>query len=486
MQHDSKAAGGGLVVAGLAGFEGLDALALAALVRAGTVSASDLLEAAIARILAVDPLINAVVHPLFGRARAAVAAGLPQGPFTGVPFLVKDLGLDLEGAPATLGSALLRGTVSAHTSTLALRHAASGLVTLGKTAIPEFAQSFTTEPQEGGPTRNPWNTAFSSGGSSGGSAAAVAAGMVPLAHATDGAGSIRVPASHCGLFGFKPGRLRTPMGPDLLESIAGLSQHHAVTWTVRDSAALLDATAGPEPGDAGIAPPPAGSFLAAAGRDPAPMRIGLMPEGALGEPVHPACRAATLAAARLLESCGHIVEPAAPVHDAAAVRQAWRVIAGVALAAPVEAARAAGVTAPLEPVNECWFREGRQWRGTDYLAATEVLQRAARAVGRFFLRYDALLTPAAAEPPLPLGELVGTTTDLDAFYDRFWRHGPFTALFNAAGTPAASIPFAITAGGLPLGVQLATAGGAEERLFSLAGQIERAQPWFGRALPAAV
>lgn len=483
MNEKAAVAGSNLVVAGLVGFEGHDALSLAALVRRRDVSAEMLLEAAIARVTAVDPVINAVVHPLFERARAAIAAGLPEGPFTGVPFLVKDLGLDLEGAPFSLGSALLRGSVSARTSTLAHRHAASGLVTFGKTAIPEFAQSFTTEPLAGGPTRNPWNPAFSPGGSSGGAAAAVAAGMVPMAHATDGGGSIRVPAAHCGLFGFKPGRLRTPMGPDLLESIAGLSQHHAVTWTVRDSAALLDATAGPEPGDAGIAPPPAGTFLQAAERDPLRLRIALMTHGPAGEPVDPACRDTTLAAARLLEALGHRVEPAFPQHDAGAVRQAWRIIIGVAMVAPVEAARAAGAAAALEPVNEQWFQEGCRWRGADYLGAVEATQRAARALGRFFGSFDILLTPASAEPPLPVGSLTGDTDDLDGFYDRFWRHGPFTALFNAAGTPAMSVPFGQTGNGLPLGVQLAAAYGAEETLFSLAGQIERAQPWFGRALP---
>lgn len=297
-------------------FDSYDGLGLADLVRRGDVSAGELLDIAIARVEAGNPELNAVVSRLYDQARAAVAAGLPEGPFTGVPYLLKDLGAHFTGAVTTFGSALFKDFVADHDSEITVRLRRVGLVIFGKTNTPEMGLAASTEPRLFGPTRNPWSLDHSSGGSSGGSAAAVAAGMVPMAHATDGGGSIRIPASCCGLFGLKPTRARNPMGPDAGEGWGGASVGHAVTRTVRDSAALLDATSGPDIGDPYWAPPPARPFLQEVGRDPGRLRIAITTRPWNGQPVDPECVEAALAAGRLGERLGHQVEEATPEIDA--------------------------------------------------------------------------------------------------------------------------------------------------------------------------
>ncbi|WP_442772779.1 amidase [Paenirhodobacter enshiensis] len=463
-------------------YQSRDATALAELIRNGAVSVQEMFDTALARIEAADPALNAFVHRHFDLAQAQIDAGLPDGPFRGVPFALKNTGFEAAGMELSTGSALFRGCISPMDGTLVARYRAAGLVILGKTNTPEFALSFTTEPAAFGVTHNPWKPGHSPGGSSGGAAAAVAGGMLPFANASDGAGSTRLPASHTNLFGFKPSRMRNPLGPVALEAIAGMSTPHALSKSVRDSAALLDATAGADLGDPYAQPPQGGRFLDAVGRDPRPLRIGMTLRSPLGTPVDPEIAARVGAAARLLESLGHRVEEVDDAgYDARALKTAWRVIPGTGVAAAVMARGAAlGLADPpaaLEPVNEAWVREGLRLSARDYLAAVNQLHLTARALGRFFARYDILLSPVAAEPAPAHGVLASHGQSLDAFYDRFWAHSPFTCAFNASGCPAMSVPFGLLASGLPVGVHLGAGFGQDELLFSLAGQIERAAPW---------
>ena len=466
-----------------------DGLGLAALVRQRAVSPAELLEAAIARIEHTNPHVNALTLKLYDRARAAIARGLPQGPFAGVPFLLKDLGQMLKGERLATGSRLFADYVPAKDSTLTERFEAAGLVIAGKTSTPELGCSITTEPAAFGPSRNPWDTARTPGGSSGGAAAAVAAGMVPLAHASDGGGSIRAPAAWCGIYGMKPSRARNPAGPDMGESLNGFSSNHCVSWSVRDSAALLDATSGPEPGDPYHVAKPERPFLEDAGRDPGRLRIAFTTKAPGGIAVDAEWAAATEEAARLLAGLGHDVEEAAPEFDAEALLTAWRVIVGAILSVQVESyAEAKGIKDPLallEPANAAWVEEGRRRTAADYFRAEMIQHGVGRRLGAFFARYDILLTPAMAGPPPKIGVLAGTTRDLDEFYRRMFGATPFTGVFNATGGPAASIAFGLSAAGLPIGIQIGADLGRDGLIFALSGQIERARPWAARrpALP---
>jgi amidase len=468
-------------------YESFDAIGLAELLRRREIGPEELLEAALARIEARNPPLNAVTTLLDERARRRVAAGLPAGPFAGVPFLLKDLGQMLAGVRLTGGSRLFMEFVPDHDSTLTARYQSAGLVIAGKTNTPELGCSITTEPLAFGPTGNPWDPSRTPGGSSGGAAAAVAVGMVPMAHASDGGGSIRAPAAWCGIYGFKPSRARNPAGPDLGESLNGLSSSHCVSWTVRDSAALLDATHGAEPGDPYHVAPPERPFLEDAGRDPAPLRVALSTRSPLGGVVEPAWTAAAQEAARLLADLGHSVEEVDLVYDAAALIEAWRVIVGTVLATQVagraKALHLADPLALLEPVNASWVEEGQRFTAADYLHAQMVQHALARQLGRFFIRHDVLLTPSMATPPPKLGVLAGTDPDLDGFYRRMFGATPFTALFNATGGPAASVPFALDAEGLPVAIQIGADLGRDGLILSLSGQIERARPWRGRRPP---
>jgi amidase len=472
---------------GFAEFEQHDGLGLAELVRKRHVSATEVLEAAIERIDRRNPAINAVVARFDDDARRAVAAGLPEGPFTGVPFLIKDITIHVTGTGTTNGSRLFAGAVSDHDSEIVARYRRAGLVILGKTNTPEFGLATTTEPRLFGPTRNPWSLAHSPGGSSGGASAAVAAGMVPAAHATDGGGSIRVPAACCGLFGLKPTRARTPAGPDLGEGWSGASVAHAITRSVRDSAALLDAAAGPDVGDPYWAPPPARPFLAEVGADPGRLRVALCTTPWNGMAVDAECREAALAAARLCERLGHTVAEARPEVDYGAVRNAQRVISGANVRAAMEA-RAAALGRALTPgdVEAITWRAaeyGRQASAVDYARAIQTVHRAGRVVGRFFTGWDILLTPMMCRPPHRIGELDMMTEDADGFLAVLLGTIAFTSLFNASGNPAMSVPLATTADGLPLGVQFVAPFGDEARLLRLAAQLEQAQPWAPRRAP---
>lgn len=469
-------------------YENHDALALAALIRNRQVSALEVLEAAISRIEARNPTLNAVVQTCYDRARQQIKDGLPPGPFAGVPFLLKDLYFSYAGLPTTSGSRLFADFIPAHHSTVVERHLAAGLVILGKTNTPEFGLCPATEPLLYGPTVNPWQTALSAGGSSGGAAAAVAGGMLPLAHATDGGGSIRIPAANCGLFGLKPTRARNPAGPDFGEVAAGLSASHGLSRSVRDSAALLDATHGYAPGDPYSAPPPPRPFLDEVGRAPGRLRIALATHAPDGAPLHPDCANAVQLAGHLCADLGHYVEPAAPRLDIAAIAQVWRVLTGVGLwhALSRRLAMLGRALRPedVEPITLLWAEEGRRVTGDDYLHAIQLMHQIGRQVAAFFADYDVLLSSTLTSPPLPLGALDMTGTDLDAYYHSLMQVTSFTPLFNLSGGPAMSVPLHWTAAGLPVGVHIGADYGAEGLLFRLAAQLESARPWFDRR-PAA-
>ena len=469
-------------------FASFDGLGLAELVRGRHVSPSELLDAAVSQVEARNPELNAVVTKLYDHARFAIAAGLPDGPFTGVPYLLKDLGAHVSGAVTSFGTTLFKDFVVDHDSEITARLRRAGLVIFGKTNTPEMGLAASTEPRLFGPTRNPWKPSHSSGGSSGGSAAAVAAGMVPMAHATDGGGSIRIPASCCGLFGLKPTRARNPMGPDAGEGWGGASVGHAVTRTVRDSAALLDATSGPDIGDPYWAPPPARPFLEEVGRDPGRLRIAITTRPWNGQPVDAECAEAAVAAARLCERLGHHVDEATPDVDARALGDATLVIISANIRATLEA-RAAALGRELKPGDVerlTWARavDGHTARAADYARSIGVVHRIGRVVVRFFTRYDILLSPTMCQPPFPLGVLDLMTDDVERYTKAILGSIGFTSLFNSSGNPAMSVPLAWSRSGLPIGVQFAAPFGDEAMLFRLGAQLERAQPWSERRPPA--
>jgi amidase/6-aminohexanoate-cyclic-dimer hydrolase len=397
---------------------------------------------------------------------------------------LKDLGAHYAGAVTSLGSAFFKDFVVDHDSEITTRLRRAGLVIFGKTNTPEMGLAASTEPRAFGPTRNPWNLAHSAGGSSGGSAAAVAGGMVPMAHATDGGGSIRIPASCCGLFGLKPTRARNPMGPDAGEGWGGASVGHAVTRTVRDSAALLDATSGPDVGDPYWAPPPARPFLDEVGRDPGRLRIALTTAPWNGTPVDPECSEAARAAARLCERLGHRIEEATPDIDVKALGEANLIVIGGNVRAGLEARAAAlGRELSADDVERVtWLRaaEGHTARAADYARSIGVMHRTGRVVARFFTRYDVLLSPTMCQPPYALGVLDMMTDNLDAYTRAVLGAVGFTSLFNTAGAPAMSVPLAWSTSGLPLGVQFAAPFGDEASLLRLAAQLEAEQPWAAR------
>src|SRR5215470_17301634 len=470
-------------------FARYDGLGLAQLVRRREVTAGEVLEAAIAQVEASNHVINAVVCRLYDQARAAITAGLPAGPFTGVPYLLKDLGAHYKGAVTTFGGALFKDFVVDHDSEITARLKRAGLVIFAKTNTPELGLASSTEPRLFGPTRNPWSLEHSPGGSSGGSAAAVACGMAPMAHATDGGGSIRIPASACGLFGLKPTRARNPMGPDAGEGWGGASVGHAVTRTVWDSAALLDATAGPDEGDPYWAPPPARPFLEEVGRDPGRLRIALTTTPWNGQAVDAECAEAARAAGRLCEKLGHSAEEPSPEFDARPLGAPTLVVIGgnVRVALEARAAALGRELAPGDVERLTWARavDGAKARAADYARSIGVVHRIGRIVARFFTRYDLLLSPTMCQPPFPLGVLDLMTDDVERYTKAILGSIGFTSLFNSAGNPAASVPLAWSRSGLPIGVQFAARFGDEATLLRLGAQLESAQPWFERRPPAA-
>lgn len=465
----------------------LDATAQAELVRRGEVTALELVDAAIARVERLNPTLNAVITPLPDAARAAASSGGLRGPFAGVPFLLKDLVASCAGARMTWGSAALRGFVPDHDSELVTRLRRAGLVVLGKTNTSEFGILPTTEPRAFGPSRNPWESTRTTGGSSGGSAAAVAARLVPMAHANDGGGSIRIPASCCGVFGLKPTRGRISLGPDLGDALGGLVVEHAVTWSVRDSAALLDATAGPAPGDPYWAPPPARPYRLEVGADPGRLRIAVTTAAATGVPVHADCVSAVQDAARLCATLGHEVVEAAPTVDAGPLTQAFLTVWAAGVAEMVEATAVMTGRPPtaemFEPLTWALSEMGRRATAPQYLMAAHTLQRVARDVARFFVDHDVWLTPTLAEPPVPLGTFEGPPDQPLAALGRAIAFVPFTPIANVTGQPAMSVPLYWNPDGLPIGSHFVARFGDEATLFRLAAQLEGARPWAARRPP---
>ena len=461
-------------------YDSYDALGLAELVGKGEVSANELLDEAIERVEATNPIINAFTVRFYDRAREAIAQGLPKGPLSGVPFPLKDLGAALKGTPLTNGSRLVEHYVCDSTSTLIERVIGAGLVPFGRTNSPEFGLSYATEPTLHGATRNPWNLGHIPGGSSGGAAAAVAARVVPAAHASDGGGSIRVPASCCGLFGLKPTRGRTPSGPTDSDGWAGMTIGHAVTRSVRDSAAILDAISGPEPGDPYAAPAPARPFLDEVGADPGQLRIAFSGRTPSDHPVHPDCIAAMEGAAKLCADLGHHVEEAEPDYDRELIDPARAdIIAAYARADIEESAALFGVEPGtlLEPSTQAFATIADGISGAAVAAAITTMRRVSRQIGRFFEDYDVLITPQLAQPPLKIGELNPAPDDMEAYFATVFGFSGFPGLSNATGCPAMSMPLHWNGDNLPIGTQFIARLGDEATLLRLAAQIEQAQPW---------
>jgi amidase len=466
-----------------------DALAQATRVRRGEVTAKELLEAAIARAEALNPQLNAIVLKLYDEARAAVAAELPAGPCAGVPFLLKDIGASFKGVPTSGGSRLFNTTPAKYDSEVTARLKRAGLVIFGKTNTPEFGSLPTTEPLLFGPTYNPWSREHSPGGSSGGSAAAVAARIVPAAHGTDGAGSIRIPASCCGLVGMKPTRARITGAPDVGESIGGISSQGVMSLTVRDSAALLDCLRGPSPGDPYWAEPPAQTYLEALEQPLRPLRIALTTHSQMGTTVHPDCVAAAIDTARLCESLGHMVIEDEPPLDGETFyklyRRFWPLTAARTIHRVDRQRGRQDAVEEVEPFSRYLYEQSKAISALDYIVDQQWFQATTRAFGRWFVDkgYDVWLTPTLGAPPPPLGFFDARQHGGALVLDRFIEFLPFTPLANMTGQPAISVPLFWNAAGLPVGTHFFGRYADETTLFQLAAQMEQARPWIQRRPP---
>jgi Asp-tRNA(Asn)/Glu-tRNA(Gln) amidotransferase A subunit family amidase len=463
---------------------GFDATGLAALVSRREVSPQELLDAAIARTEAVNPKVNAIAARHYDEARAAIRAGLPEGAFRGVPFLLKDLNALLAGTVTSNGCRFFQDNRADHDTELVSRYKRGGMVIFGKTNTPEFGLTVSTEPRLFGPTRNPWLPTHMAGGSSGGAAAAVAAGIVPAAHASDGGGSIRIPASCCGLFGLKPTRARNPHGPDRGEGWSGASTEHVVSRSVRDSAAILDLTCGPDVGAPYFATPPAVPFLAAMGASGPVLRIGMVTRTAAGEGIDPECERAVRATARLLEGLGHRVDEISLSSVEQGFGPAFRVIiaGNIRTAIELHAARTGRQPAPddLEKVTWAMFEAGGRASAADYARAVVAIHRVGRQFAALFQVHDLVLAPTLPKPPQPLGVFSMMAEDLDAYGRDVGFFTSFTAIVNLAGNPAASLPLHWTPDGLPVGVQLIGRYGDEASVLRVSAQLEQERPWFHR------
>jgi amidase len=489
-------------------YDQYDALGLAQLVRAGQVTAAELCEEAIRRIERVNPQLNAVVTPMFDIGRQAAKEPLPDRVFAGVPFLLKDLMAAYAGVPLTSGSKAAKNFVPDFDSEMVRRFKLAGLVILGKTNTPEFGLLAVTEPELFGPCRNPWNRERTPGGSSGGSAAAVAAGILPMASGGDGGGSIRIPASYCGLFGLKPSRGRNPCGPQYGRPWQGAVQEHVLTRTVRDSAAALDATQGADPGSPYIIMPPARPYLEEVKAAPGRLKIAFTVASPIGTAVDPECVKAVRETARLLEELGHQVEEKETAVDGKALAKAYLIMYFGEVAADLQElksvlGRKAGPS-DVESVTYTLGLLGRAFSAADFVEAMRHWDRSTRQMGAFFQEYDLCLTPTTAFPPANIGELQPTAAEkammqvvnalklsgllkasgmVDQIAEKSLSRTPFTQVANLCGLPAMSVPLYWTPDGLPCGSHFIGPFGSEDRLFRLAGQLEEARPWAGRRPP---
>jgi amidase len=468
----------------------LDATAQAEVVRSGAATPSELVGAALARVEALNPQLNAVIYDRSEKARAEAAGPLPDGPFRGVPMLLKDAVAHTAGDPYHCGMRALKeaGWVEHEDTWLVERFRAAGFVIVGKTNTPELASSATTEPLAYGPTHNPWDLDRSPGGSSGGSAAAVAAGMVAVAHGNDMGGSIRMPSSMCGLVGLKPTRARGTLGPEYGEYWGMTTHEHVLTRSVRDTAGVLDVIAGAAPGDPYTAPAPARPFAAEVGADPGRLRIGFRVDAPNLEPFAAGAAAVRTAAAQL-EALGHVVEPAPlPALDAPGFSEAVAVMIPVWIGRELDrwAERLGRVLGAddVEPWNATLGEAGRAIPAPMYVAAIEQAQRWARGVAAWWTDHDVLLTPTVTAPTPPLG-YVGPSAELAELFSRMGSLTGFSMPFNVTGQPAISLPLAHDDGGMPVGVQLVGAYGREDLLVRLASQLEAAHPWHDRRPPVA-
>ncbi len=487
-------------------YDELDATAMAALVERGEVSPGELVDEAILRIEARNPQVNAVVQTQFEAARTQATGPLPDGPFRGVPFLLKDLLAEQEGEPSTASCSFLTGWRAPRDAELVRRFSAAGVVVLGRTNTPELGLLGVTEPVLRGPARNPWNLGHTTGGSSGGSAAAVAARMVPMAHGGDGGGSIRIPASACGLVGLKPTRARSPMGPFRGESWDGLVVEHVLTRSVRDSATMLDAIHGPDPGAPYHVLPPSRPFRDEVGADPGPLRIAFTTRALFGSTTHPDCVRAVEDAARLAESLGHHVEEACPPYDRDNLIRGYLLVVAANTSAALrllgELVGREPTARDVEPPTWLLKRIGDAVTAADYVWYRQVMQRAAREMVPFFESYDVLLTPTLAAPPVTVGALDLTAAEralagflgavpvrrlllvaLDQLAKDSLDATPNTMLFNITGQPAVSLPLMWNQAGLPIGSQWVGRFGDEATLLRLASQLEQARPWAARRPP---
>ena len=469
-----------------------DATAQAELVRRREVQPIELVDAAIARIENLNPPINAVISERFEKARAeAQRSDFPDGPFRGVPFLLKDLGAHSAGDPFHAGMRFLRGLNWTEPSDnyLAAKFRAAGFIILGKTNTPELGLQPTTEPEAYGPSRNPWDLTRSTGGSSGGAAAAVASGMLPVAHATDGGGSIRIPASVCGVVGLKPSRGRVSLGPGTGERWAGCAVENCVSRSVRDTAAILDAIAGAMPGDPYAAPPPARPFISEVGEDPGHLHVGLLTHGPSGSAVHADCVAAVEDVGHLLAALGHHVEPTCPdgLGDPEMLRSFGMIVSCAtarALDAWSEKTGRPIREADVEPMTWAVAELGRGVSGPQYVRAVGFAQAHTRRIARWWTEgFDLLLTPTVAEPPPPLGTFHSPPEDPLRGFLRAGSFGTFTSTFNATGQPAISLPMHWNALQLPIGVQLVAAYAREDLLIRIAAQLEHTRAWADRRPP---
>ena len=464
-----------------------DATDMAAQVAARRVSPGELLDQALAAVDRLNPALNAVVLVQERAARAAIAAGLPVGPFRGVPFLIKDLGCEARDFPSHNGSKLFADTRYNYDSAIYERMRATGVVTFGRTTSPEGGIGSATEAAVyGAPTRNPWNLDHTSGGSSGGSGAAVAAGIVPFAHGSDGGGSVRIPASNCGLFGFKPTRARLPDGPAAGEGWAGMSIDGFLTRSVRDTAVMLDACAGPDLGAPYVAPPLQRSHADAISRPPRRLRVALCDTTLTGAPIDPEVQGAVRQAGHLLQALGHHVEPGRPDADVAMMMRAWTDIVAVGTALSIRNGLKGRALTPdlVEGVGRGAVALAESLSPLRYLEAVGQIHSFARQMAGYFDQGpDILLTATLAEPPARVGRFSHTTEDYLAYRigpQGIFAYSPFCAIFNASGQPAASVPLAMSAQGLPIGIHLAAAYGHDEELIALCAELELAQPWAER------
>lgn len=473
----------------------LDATELAGMVARGATSPGELLDAALTAVAQLNPQLNAVVLVQEGIARQSIARGLPAGPFRGVPFLLKDLGCEAVDFPSHNGSRLLANTRYGRDSAIFDRIRATGAVTFGRTTSPEGGVGCATEAAVyGGPTRNPWNLGHTSGGSSGGAGAAVAAGIVSIAHGSDGGGSVRIPASNCGLFGFKPTRARLPDGPYVGEGWAGMAIDGFLTRSVRDTARMLDACAGPDLGAPYVAPPLARSHADAISRPPRRLRVAVCDTTFTGTAIHPEVRQAVLDTARLLESLGHHVEPGGPFGaDVPMMMRAWTDIVAVGTALSIRKALKGRDLAPgdVEGVARGAIAHTATLPPTRYLEAVGEIHAFGRQMAAFFDPDSGdgphiLLSATLAEPPAKVGRFSHVTEDYVAFRTGpggVFDYSPFCAVFNASGQPAASVPLGMSSDGLPIGIHLAAPFGADEMLIALCAELEQAAPWKGRRPP---